>query len=192
MLLCSMWDLSGPGIESVFCIGRQILYHWATGEALKVFDSSWPLPLLVLLVLRKQICCLGYLVRAHVRKEKCTRSIKERTHWNLSSELSPVLFLRAQWLLIHYCLLHHTHIFLWLTLTQIAQEGDSGQCSFSLDKMCMLSRLWTVAHQAPLSMGFSRQDTGVGCHAFLMRIILTQGLILRLLCLLHYRQVLYH
>ena len=23
---------------------------------------------------------------------------------------------------------------------------------------------WTVAHQAPLSMGFSRQETGVGCH----------------------------
>ena len=22
---------------------------------------------------------------------------------------------------------------------------------------------WTVAHQAPVSMGFSRQDTGVGC-----------------------------
>ena len=26
---------------------------------------------------------------------------------------------------------------------------------------------WTVAHQAPLSMGFSRQNTGVGCHALL-------------------------
>ena len=184
-----MWDLSGPGIESIFCIGRQILYRWATGEALKVFDSSWPLPLSVL---RKQICCLGYLVRAHVGKEKCTWSIKERTHWNLPSELSPLLFLRAQWLLIHNCLLHHTHIFLWLTLTQIAQEENSGQCSFSLDKMCMLSRPWTVAHQAPVSMGFSRQDTGVGCHALLMRIFLTQRSILHLLCLLHCRQILYH
>ena len=27
--------------------------------------------------------------------------------------------------------------------------------------------LWTVAHQAPLSMRFSRQDTGVRCHALL-------------------------
>ena len=29
---------------------------------------------------------------------------------------------------------------------------------------------WTAAHQAPLSMGFSRQDTGVGCHALLQGI----------------------
>ena len=27
--------------------------------------------------------------------------------------------------------------------------------------------LWTVAHQAPLSMGFSRQEYWVGCHALL-------------------------
>ena len=26
---------------------------------------------------------------------------------------------------------------------------------------------WTAAHQAPLSMGFSRQSTGVGCHCLL-------------------------
>ena len=32
-----------------------------------------------------------------------------------------------------------------------------------------------VAHQAPLSMGFSRQDARVGCHALLHRIFLTQG-----------------
>ena len=25
--------------------------------------------------------------------------------------------------------------------------------------------LWTVAHQAPLSMGFSRQEYWIGCHA---------------------------
>ena len=35
---------------------------------------------------------------------------------------------------------------------------------------------WTVACQAPLSMGFSKQDTGVGCHAPLQRIFPTQGL----------------
>ena len=35
---------------------------------------------------------------------------------------------------------------------------------------------WTVAHQAPLSMGFFRQEpTGVGCHALLQGIFLTQG-----------------
>ena len=49
--------------------------------------------------------------------------------------------------------------------------------------MCMLSRfscvwlfetLWTVTHQVPLSMGFSRKNTGVGFHAFLQRIFWTK------------------
>ena len=47
---------------------------------------------------------------------------------------------------------------------------------------CMLSNIWlfvspwTVDHQAPLSMGFSRQEYGVGCHFFLQGIFATQGL----------------
>ena len=85
---------------------------------------------------------------------------------------------------------------------------------------------WTAAYQAPLSMGFSRQEywsgmpllshkvlqlcptlwgpmdcsppgssvhgyspgknTGVGCHALLQEIFLTQGLNICLLCLLHW------
>ena len=36
--------------------------------------------------------------------------------------------------------------------------------------------LWTIACQAPLSMEFSRQETGVGCHGLLQAIFLTQGL----------------
>ena len=35
---------------------------------------------------------------------------------------------------------------------------------------------WPVAHQAPLSMGFSGKNTGVGCHALPQGIFLTQGL----------------
>ena len=34
---------------------------------------------------------------------------------------------------------------------------------------------WTVARQAPLSMGLPRQDTGVGCHFLLQGVFLTQG-----------------
>ena len=34
---------------------------------------------------------------------------------------------------------------------------------------------WVVARQAPLFMGFSRQETGVGCHALLQGIFLFQG-----------------
>ena len=60
---------------------------------------------------------------------------------------------------------------------------------------CMLSHfscvllfatLWTVARQAPLSMGFSSKNAGVGCHALLQGIFLTQGLNLYLFCLLYY------
>ena len=36
--------------------------------------------------------------------------------------------------------------------------------------------LWTVAHQVSLSMGFSRQHSGVGFHALLQGIFLTLGL----------------
>ena len=67
--------------------------------------------------------------------------------------------------------------------------------------VCMLSRcscvqlfatLWTVAHQAPLSMGFSRQDnTGVGCYGFLQGIFPTRRSNQHLLYLCIGRHVLY-
>ena len=41
--------------------------------------------------------------------------------------------------------------------------------------------LWTVGHQAPLSMGLSKQNTAVGCHALLQGVFPTQGLNPRLL-----------
>ena len=47
----------------------------------------------------------------------------------------------------------------------------------------------TVAHQAPLSMGFSRQEYGVGCHFLVQGILPTQGLNP---ALLHCRKILYH
>ena len=43
---------------------------------------------------------------------------------------------------------------------------------------------WTVAHQAPLSMQFLRQEYGVGCYLLLQGIFLTQGLNP---CLLHWQ-----
>ena len=42
-----------------------------------------------------------------------------------------------------------------------------------------------AACQAPLSMGFSVKNTGVGCHALLQGIFLVQGSNPHLLCLLH-------
>ena len=47
---------------------------------------------------------------------------------------------------------------------------------------------WTVAHKAPLSMEFSRQEYRVGCHSLLQAIFLTQG---SNPGLLHCRQILY-
>ena len=66
--------------------------------------------------------------------------------------------------------------------------------------LCMLScfshvqlfaALWTVAHQAPLSMGFSRQETGEGCHALLQGIFLIQRSKPCFLHLLHCRRIPY-
>ena len=56
----------------------------------------------------------------------------------------------------------------------------SGLISFRID-------WFDVACQVPLSMGFSRQETGVGCHALLLGIFLTRGSKTHLLCLLHWQ-----
>ena len=59
--------------------------------------------------------------------------------------------------------------------------------------MCALSRVylfetpWTVARQVLLSMGFSRQGTGVGRYFLLQGIFPTQRSKLYLLLLLHWR-----
>ena len=56
---------------------------------------------------------------------------------------------------------------------------------FSHVQLC--STPWTTAHQAPLSMGFSLQEYGVGCHALLQGIFPTQGSNPHLLYLLHWQ-----
>ena len=48
--------------------------------------------------------------------------------------------------------------------------------------------LWIVAHHAPLSIGFSSKNTGVGCHAFLQGIFPTQESNLLVLCLQHWQE----
>ena len=55
---------------------------------------------------------------------------------------------------------------------------------FSRVQLCVT--LWTAAFQAPLSMGFSRQEYR-SCHALLQGIFLTQGSNPHLLCLLHWQ-----
>ena len=57
----------------------------------------------------------------------------------------------------------------------------------SLSCVLLFATPLTAASQAPPSMGFSRQETGVGCHFLLQGIFLTQGLNPGLP---HYRQTL--
>ena len=49
------------------------------------------------------------------------------------------------------------------------------ECVSRFSHVRFFATLWTVARQAPLSMGFSSKNTGVGCHALLQGIFLTQG-----------------
>ena len=72
-------------------------------------------------------------------------------------------------------------------------------CAQSLSCVRLFAGPWTVAHQAPLSMGVPRQEywsglpfpgknTGVGCLLLLQQIFPTQGLNMGLL---NFRQILY-
>ena len=56
----------------------------------------------------------------------------------------------------------------------------------SLRHVQLFATPWTVARQAPLSMGFSRQKYWSGLHFLLQGIFLTQGLNPHLLHLLHW------
>ena len=48
-------------------------------------------------------------------------------------------------------------------------------CSQSLSHVLLSATPWTVARQAPLSMGFPGKNTGVHCHFLLQGIFLTHG-----------------
>ena len=68
--------------------------------------------------------------------------------------------------------------------------GNNICCCCLVAKLCpTLVTLWTVAHQAPLSMVFSRQEYWSGLHALLQGIFPTEG---SNLCFLHSRWILYH
>ena len=67
---------------------------------------------------------------------------------------------------------------------------DSKVCARVLSHVWVFATLWTVAQQAALSMGFSRQEHWVGSRALLQGIFPTQGLNPGLL--LHWMEILYH
>ena len=76
--------------------------------------------------------------------------------------------------------------FLRLSCTYLSASSGGGLVTNS----CLtLATLWPIACQAPLSMGFSKQEyCGVDCHFLLQGIFLTQELNPGLL---HCRQILY-
>ena len=59
--------------------------------------------------------------------------------------------------------------------------------NYLLSRVRLFETPWTVAHQAPLSMEFSRQEYLGGCRFLLQRLSLTKGSNLHLLCLLHWQ-----
>ena len=61
------------------------------------------------------------------------------------------------------------------------------QVPVCFSRVQLFEALWTVARQAPLSMGFSSQEYGSGLHALLQGIFSTQGSYLCLLRLLHWQ-----
>ena len=98
------------------------------------------------------------------------------------------------------------HHFIWLlmtTLIKVTSHSPSitsrcmhlNMCMHTLSHVQLSVTPWTVAHQAPLSGEFPRQEYWVGCHFLFLGIFLTQGWNLCLLHLLHWQAdslTLYH
>ena len=59
-------------------------------------------------------------------------------------------------------------------------------------RVWLFATLWTIPARLLCPWDSPGKHTGVGCHAFLQGIFLTQGLNSGLLQLLHFRQILYH
>ena len=60
-------------------------------------------------------------------------------------------------------------------------------CTAVLSLVQLFVSSWTVACQAPLSMGFPGKNTGMGCHFLLHRIFLSQRSNPCLFCLLNWQ-----
>ena len=62
---------------------------------------------------------------------------------------------------------------IFLSLRHRLGSSIAGCCLVA--QSCLFETPWTVAHQAPLSMGFPGKNIGVGCHFLLQGIFPTQG-----------------
>ena len=64
---------------------------------------------------------------------------------------------------------------LWLELCHHPPPPPKIYCVLSRSVVFDFVTLWTKAHQAPLFLGFSSKNVGVGCHILLQGISTTQG-----------------
>ena len=60
-------------------------------------------------------------------------------------------------------------------VSQWQEIGCKGRMGRMLSHIQLFAIPRTIAHQAPLSVGFSSQEYRVGCHFLLQEISLTQG-----------------
>ena len=84
------------------------------------------------------------------------------------------------------CVLIHLFRLLHISHTQLDLSSTLCVGAVSLSCVRLFETPWTAAPQAPLSVGFSRQEHWSGCHALPQGPFPTQGSNLNLLCLLHW------
>ena len=88
----------------------------------------------------------------------------------------------SAWHIVNDLKMLTTVTFLWLAL---GPPSPVIVLCTVLSHVQLFASPWTIAHQAPLSMKFSTQETGLGCHFLLQGIFPTQGsypCLLHLLC----------
>ena len=97
-----------------------------------------------------------------------------RSRWllELSHSVSQKYLFCLSHLRSDFC--HWNWVLIWLLLSHFSHAE-------------LFATLWTVVHQPSLFTGFSSQEYWIGCHALLQGILLTQGLDMPLLCLLHWQ-----
>ena len=95
----------------------------------------------------------------------------------------------AKW--CYFNVLFIFHLLIWIFYKEIIIIYSLCMCADLLSRVRLFVTLWTIAHQAPLSMGFSRQEYWSGLPALLQGIFLTQVSNWCLLHLLYCRQTLY-
>ena len=135
-------------------------------------------------------------LRAPQRKTRASGCIYSSgmNHTEVTSLISQTGRNQASFILTDRCPLRTREQKCMVTLRNrlSSSKSQTWQCDVTLhawalscfSRFWLLATLWTVAHQAPRSMGFSRQEYWVGCHAIFLRQESNP-------CLVLYRWVLY-